>query len=348
MLFRLFETRSVVYHISSDYFTLQTPPGCVEDRHVRYIKLITRLFPLWAVLFSIAAYRYPGCFTPMKPLIVPLLAVIMLGMGMTLSPGDFKRALRRPKAVSLGVFMQYSLMPLLAFAISKALNLSTELTVGMVLVGSVAGGTASNVICYLARGDAALSITMTMASTLLSVIATPALTWLYVGRSVPVPAASMLLSILKIVLAPVAAGVIARTLLGGRIRGSEPVFPLVSTAAIVLIIGIVVGLNKSSISSVGAVTVTAVILHNLLGLTAGYWGARLIGCDARISRTVAIEVGMQNSGLAVALAVKYFSAAAALPGALFSVWHNLSGSVLAAYWSSRPSSGKGIALTAGA
>jgi bile acid:Na+ symporter, BASS family len=303
---------------------------------MRSITLIIKLFPLWAILFSVAAYRYPAFFTPMESLIVPLLVVIMFGMGMTLTAADFGKALRRPKAVSLGVLLQYSVMPLFAFAISRALNLSTELTVGMVLVGSVAGGTASNVICYLAKGDAALSITMTMVSTLLSVIATPALTWLYVGRSVPVPVASMLLSILKIVLAPVAAGVLINTLIGTRTRAAKPFCPLISMAAIVLIIGIVVGLNKSTIRDVGAVTVTAVILHNLLGLTAGYWGARLMGYDVRISRTVAIEVGMQNSGLGVALAIKYFSAAAALPGALFSVWHNLSGSLLAGYWAGRP------------
>ena len=191
-------------------------------------------------------------------------------------------------------------------------------------------------ICYLARGDVALSITMTTVSTLLAVLLTPALTWLYVGELVPVPVISMLLSILKVVIMPVLAGVTINQLFGKRLAFLRRAFPLVSVAAIVIIIAIVVALNAGRTAVLAWPVVIAVMLHNSLGLAAGYSLPRLFGLDARVSRTFAIEVGMQNSGLGVALATQFFPAAAALPGAVFSVWHNLSGSLLAAYWTRRP------------
>lgn len=296
---------------------------------------ITRLFPLWAVLFSALAFLLPAPFAEAKPLIVPLLGVVMFGMGMTLTPANFAAVLRRPRRVGLGLGLQYLVMPLAAWAIAVWLGLPPALLAGLVLVGASPGGTASNVICYLARGDLALSITLTTASTLLAIVATPLLTWLYVGERVDVPVVDMLVSIFKIVLLPVALGVAVNTLLGRWLGGVKHAFPLLSVAAIVLIIAIVVALNRDNLATTGAVVVLAVVLHNSVGLAAGYTLGRLATGDERTARTLAIEVGMQNSGLAVALAVKYFSAAAALPGALFSVWHNLSGSLLAAWWSRR-------------
>jgi BASS family bile acid:Na+ symporter len=176
---------------------------------------------------------------------------------------------------------------------------------------------------------------MTTVSTLLAIIATPLLTWLYVGQKVPVPVESMLWSIFKIVLLPVSLGVLVNTFYGRWLSSIKPLFPLVSILAIVVIIGIVVALNQANIASMGLLLALAVMLHNLAGLAGGYWISRLLGWNHRVSRTLAIEVGMQNSGLGVALSVKYFSAAAALPGAIFSIWHNLSGSLLAGYWSRR-------------
>jgi bile acid:Na+ symporter, BASS family len=191
------------------------------------------------------------------------------------------------------------------------------------------------VVCYLARGDVALSIALTTVSTLLAILTTPLLTWLYVGERVPVPVQSMLWSIFKIVLLPVSVGVLANSLAGRYLRPIKQVFPLLSVAAIVFIIAIVVALNRDNLGTMGWVVVLAVLLHNAGGLTAGYALARLLGWDERTARTLAIEVGMQNSGLAVTLAVKYFAPAAALPGALFSIWHNLTGSLLASFWSRR-------------
>jgi BASS family bile acid:Na+ symporter len=208
-------------------------------------------------------------------------------------------------------------------------------------VGASPGGTASNLVCFLARGDLALSITLTSVSTLLAIIATPLLTWIYVGQEVPVPVLDMLISIFQVVLLPVGLGVLVNSLIGHRLAPLQQLFPLLSVLAIVFIIAIVVALNRANLAQAGLLVALAVMLHNAVGLAAGYWLGLLASGDRRTARTLAIEVGMQNSGLAVALAVKYFSAAAALPGALFSIWHNLSGSLLAAYWSGRSHQGPG-------
>lgn len=293
------------------------------------------LFPLLAIGFALLAWALPAPFAALKPAIPWLLALVMFGMGMTLRPADFGETLGRPGLIGLGLGLQFLVMPLAAWGVGEALGLSAALLAGLVLVGASPGGTASNVICYLARGDVALSITLTTLSTLLAVLATPLLTWLYVGQRIEVPVGPMLVSVAQIVLLPVALGVAANTLLGRRLATVQQVFPAVSIAAIVLIIAIVVALNAGRLAGLGALLLLAVILHNALGLAAGYAAGRLFGFDRRIARTLAIEVGMQNSGLAVALAAKYFAPAAALPGALFSVWHNLSGAALAAVWSRR-------------
>jgi BASS family bile acid:Na+ symporter len=293
----------------------------------------TTLFPLWALLASGWAYVQPAPWATMKSLIVPLLGLVMFGMGLTLTGDDFRRVFRRPGLIGLGIALQFGFMPLLAFGLSRVLGLPPQLTAGMLLVGCVSGGTASNVITYLARGDTALSITLTSCSTLLAVVATPSLTWLYLHQTVHVPVFDMLVSILQIILLPVLAGMAINHFWGRRLVCLQPAFPLISVAAIVLIIGIIIGLNQEKVATTTPVIMLAVILHNLSGMALGYSISKAFRCPPAICRTLAIEVGMQNSGLAVALGLKYFSAAAALPGALFSIWHNLSGSALAAWWS---------------
>ena len=305
----------------------------------RLARLVTRRFPWLAALLAGLAMLFPEWFTPLGPAVVPLLGVVMFGMGMTLAPGDFARVLSRPGIVGLGVALQYLVMPLAAWVIGTAMGLPGALLAGLVLVGASPGGTASNVICYLARGDVALSITLTAVATVLAVILTPALTWLYVGETVPVPVAAMLWDVARVVLLPVALGVGLNRLAGRRLDPVKEVFPAVSVLAIVVIIAVVVALNAGQLAGLAVAAAVAVMLHNLLGLAAGFWVPRLLGFDVRTCRTLAIEVGMQNSGLGVALAVKHFSAAAALPGALFSVWHNLSGAVLAAHWGRRDQAG---------
>ncbi|MDA1371781.1 MAG: bile acid:sodium symporter family protein [Proteobacteria bacterium] len=296
------------------------------------------LFPFWATLFSAVAYIYNSFFASLEQAIVPLLAVVMFVMGLTLNSEDFLRISRDPRPVFVGVVLQFLLMPILALTLATMLQLSNQLTAGMVLVGSCAGGTASNVISYLAKGDVALSISMTMTSTLIGVIATPFLCSFYLSETVTVDTFGMLLSILQIVLVPVTLGALVNHYANATVARIEPVLPSISILLILLIIAIIVALNSSQLLDVGLLTLLAVILHNLLGLTGGFYVSRLFGFDLRQSHTIAIEVGMQNSGLAVALSLQFFSATAALPGALFSIWHNVSGSILAAHWGRKRSS----------
>jgi len=294
---------------------------------------LTTAFPFLALLAGLLGLLVPETLSDWRAAVMPLLGVVMFGMGATLRAVDFLAIAQRPWLIGLGLCLQFGLMPLIGWALAHALALPPELLVGMVLVGAAPGGTASNVICYLARGDVALSISLTAASTLLAVVLTPWLTWLYADAWVSVPVFEMLRSIALVVLIPVLAGVAVNRFAGRWFATVQAWMPKLSVLAILVIIAIVVALNGARLASVGAVLVTAVILHNLLGLALGYWGARWLGQDAVRARTLAIEVGMQNSGLAVALALKSFPVAAALPGAVFSVWHNLSGSMLAAWWS---------------
>ncbi|MFV0481656.1 MAG: bile acid:sodium symporter family protein [Campylobacteraceae bacterium] len=300
-------------------------------------KKILSLFPLWAILLAVIAFYLPSFFVGYKTSITPLLTLIMFLMGTSLSISDFTRVVKRPLLIVLGMGMQFIFMPLFAFLISKFLNLSTDLMVGMLLVGAVSGGTASNVMTFLAKGDVALSITLTACSTLMSVFLTPLLVWFYVGAEVPVDVNAMLLGILQIVVIPVVVGLICAHFLKKEIERFGDFFALFSMLAIIFIIAIVVALNKANIASVGIIVFIGVILHNSLGLVSGFCISKLLGYDHKTCKTMSIEIGMQNSGLAVALATNYFKdlALAALPGAIFSVWHNISGSILAGYWGKR-------------
>ncbi|MDR3427323.1 bile acid:sodium symporter family protein [Silvimonas sp.] len=297
---------------------------------------ITRLFPLWAILLSVIAYRSPATFSPIQSHTALLLAIIMFTMGLTLTVADFKRVLTRPAPVIAGIVLHYIVMPLAAWCLAKAFHMPADLATGMILVGSVASGTASNVIIYLAGGDVALSVTISSLSTLVSVVATPLLTRLYVDASITVDMLGMLLSILQIVILPIALGLVIYRFFSSAVRKIEPWLPLISMTAIVVIIAAIVAGSQKNIASVGVVVIIAVMLHNAIGLLGGYWGGKLLGFEESVCRTLAIEVGMQNSGLAAQLGKTYFSALAALPGALFSVWHNISGALLAGYWQGKP------------
>ena len=296
---------------------------------------LTQLFPFWAIIISLLAWQYPELFRSYEPWIVPLLSVVMFGMGLTLHLSDFSYVLQMPRLIFAGITLQYTIMPLTAVVLSDLMELDPILTAGMILVGTCPGGTASNVICYLARGNVALSITLTAVSTLLAVILTPALTAELVNKNIDVPVLDMLISILYMVIIPVSAGVVLNHVAGKILKPVRVVFPLLSVTAIVFIIAIIVSLNAQQVHQIGAAVLIAVMLHNSAGLFLGYFTSRFLGFSSTESRTLAIEVGMQNSGLAVALAIKYFTATAALPGAIFSIWHNLSGSIHAGFWTSR-------------
>lgn len=292
----------------------------------------TTFFPLGAIAISLLSLYHPGILAGYGSAIVPLLGLVMLGMGMTLRPGNFVEILKRPRFVVLGVSLQFLLMPFLAWSVSLLLGLPEELMIGMILVGTCPGGTASNVICYLARGDVALSITLTTASTLLAVLFTPPIAWFYINEIVPVPVVDMMWNIVRIILLPVLAGMIINLYCGRFLGSLKDIFPYISVAAIILIIGIIVSLNHDQLPYLALPLLAAVFWHNLLGLAGGWYLSGLFTRDVRVRRALAIETGMQNSGLGVALAQAYFPPAASLPGAVFSIWHNITGSILAGYW----------------
>ncbi len=257
----------------------------------------------------------------------------MLGMGLTLETEDFKRVLKRPLDVTIGVCCQYLIMPLAGFLLATVFNLPSELATGVVLLGCCPGGTASNVISFLSRADVALSVTLTMVSTLLSPLLIPTLMEFYANRWIDVPAAGLFLTSLKVVLLPVVSGVFVGKILGDRKNKILPILPGISCVVIIFIIAVIVALNANSLALVGPFLMFVVIIHNLFGFTVGYVAGILSGMDKKRAKTISIEVGMQNSGLGVALATANLNPASAIPSAIFSIWHNISGSVVAYLWS---------------
>lgn len=298
---------------------------------------IGKTFSLWAALFAAAAFFAPDTFKWAGPYIPWLLGIIMFGMGLTLKPSDFDILFKHPKAVIIGVIAQFAIMPATAWLLSKLLNLPAEIAVGVILVGCCPGGTASNVMTYLARGNVALSVAVTSVSTLISPLLTPAIFLMLAGEMLEIQAAGMLMSIVKMVLLPIVLGLIVHKVLGSKTEKLTDALPLVSVAAIVLIIGAVVGASKGKIMESGLLIFAVVVLHNGIGYLLGFFTAKWTGLPYDAQKTLAIEVGMQNSGLAAALAAAHFAAApvVAVPGALFSVWHNISGSLLATYWAAK-------------
>lgn len=291
------------------------------------------LLPIGAIIISVIAINYPWLLADYGKAIVPMLGVVMFTMGMTLKPADFKRIFEEPILIVIGVCLQYILMPLIAWSLSLLLDLPVLLATGLILVGACPGGTASNVICFLARGNVALSISLTAVSTLLAAMLTPLIMLFYADQSIDVPVLNMMKNLLLIVVVPVLSGVLINSLFQQRIQRVKLFLPLISVSFIIFIIGVIVAKNQTHITELGILLFVAVVLHNLLGLITGYSIPKLMGYDEAVCKTISIEVGMQNSGLAVVLANQYFTTLAALPGALFSIWHNISGSVMAVIWS---------------
>ncbi|MGH7890203.1 MAG: bile acid:sodium symporter family protein [Thermodesulfobacteriota bacterium] len=256
----------------------------------------TKYFTFWIIGFSILAYIYPGSFAQLAYLITPALGLIMFGMGVTLTGEDFRRVVLRPQDVAVGFLSQYGIMPFAGFALAKVLGLEPLLAAGVVLVGSCSEGTASNIITYLAKGDVALSVTMTSVSTFFSPILSPVLTYLFAGQWISVPVQELFTSTAQIILMPVALGLGVRSLFGEKVKNAIEILPMVSTAAIIFIVGVIVAANAETIGKVGLKTGIAVVLHNTLGLGLWFYLARLVGMEMSKARAVSIEVGMQNSG----------------------------------------------------
>lgn len=286
------------------------------------------------VLVGAAGAVFPASLSWIAPQVPLLLGIVMFGMGMTIELKDFRHLVCHPWDVGIGVLAQFTIMPLVAYLLTQAFSLSPDLAVGVILVGTCPGGTASNVITYLAKGDVALSVTMTMATTLLAPFITPFLTLLLAGEEIAVNAPAMMLSIAEMVLLPVLLGAALNHFFRRRVAYALTVLPLISALLVALLVGVVVSMSAPRLTEVGALVALAVVLHNGFGLVLGYALARLLGLSAAKRRAIGIEVGMQNSGMAASLALLYFNPAAAIPAALFSVWHNISGS-LAANWFTR-------------
>lgn len=298
-------------------------------------QFVGKTFAVWVLVFTVAAYMAPDVFKPLASYIIWLLGMVMFGMGLTLSPGDFVEVGRRPKEVGLGVIAQFTVMPLVAFALTRIVPMSPEIAAGVILVGCCPGGTSSNVMTYLSKGDVALSVTLTTITTLAAPFATPALVWLFASQYLPVDAAAMFLSIAKVVLLPIALGVAVKSIFPKLAQNLIPVLPLVSVTGIVLIITAVVAVSQAKIAQSGLLIAAVVIAHNGTGYLLGYFAGRAGGMKLAQRKAVAIEVGMQNSGLGAALAQAHFSPLAAVPSAIFSVWHNISGALLANYFARR-------------
>ena len=287
----------------------------------------------WIVLIIAAlALFVPGtCLWIQTGWINYLLMIVMFGMGLTMKLSDFAVVFARPRDVIIGCLAQFIVMPLLAFSLGKVFGLSNELLVGVILVGTCPGGTSSNVITYLSKGDTALSVGMTSINTLLAPFLTPALTYLYLRTTVSVDVKSMFVSIIQVVIIPIGLGLMINKLFGRYTQKISDVLPTVSVTAICLIVAAVVSHNSEKILSTGLVIFAVVIMHNLLGYLCGYLIGVFFKMDLPRKKAVAIEIGMQNSGLATTLAGTAFPnlAMATVPGAIFSVWHNISGAILA-------------------
>lgn len=272
--------------------------------------------------------------------VAPLIQVIMFGMGTTLGWADFLRVLSRPKAIMVGMLLQFGIMPFVGFVLAMVFRLPPEIAAGVVLIGACPGGVASNLIAYLARGDVALSVTMTACSTLLSPVMTPLAMWLLAGAFIDIEFTSMLWSILKLIVVPTAGGLIANALLkrnGWRGAWVDRLLSSLAMLAICLVIGIIVAQSRDQLLVVGLLLILVAVLHNASGYALGYWGARMLGLEESACRTVAIEVGMQNGGMATALATTVLKAPqAALAGAIFGPWMSISGSLLASWWGRKP------------
>jgi len=292
-------------------------------------KILVNQIVLLVLFITALGMTKPASLTWVGPYISIMLGIAMFGMGITLTVDDFKNVVRRPKAVFLGVFAQFLIMPLIALGLVKAFALPPEIAIGVILLGACPGGTSSNVITYLAKGDVALSVSMSTVSTLLAPLVTPLITKVLADATIDINGSAMMISIFKMVVLPVILGLAIHHFFGKFADKIIPVMPAVSSVTIVLIIGGIVALSSAKLASVGAMFFALVLLHNGLGLLLGYGLAKLFKLDTYQARTVGIEVGIQNSGMAATLTVMYFNPVAAIPAAIYSVWNVIAGAIVA-------------------
>ena len=297
----------------------------------KILHFIERYFALLVLIVAIVSFLLPSSFSWIKTSSINyLLGFIMFFMGLTLKPNDFKIVFTHPKNVLLGCLSQFTIMPLLAWALVTLFQLPNELAVGVILVGCCPGGTSSNVITFLSKGDLALSVGMTAVSTILAPILTPLIVWLLVGTTVDVDVLNMFLSIVQVVIFPIVLGFLVQRFFPKFNNAILKFLPSCSSLAIISIVACVVSANSEKLHSVGLIVILVVVLHNVCGYLLGYIIGRLSRMEREQCIAISVEVGMQNSGLACSLANQHFSAlqSATIPGAIFSVWHNISGALL--------------------
>lgn len=299
----------------------------------RFSTFIGKTFAIWVLIFAVLAFMIPNLFSWIAPYINPLLMIIMFGMGLTLTTQDFKNVLKAPFKILVVAVAQFVAMPIIAVSLVFLFNLPKEIAIGVILVGCCPGGTSSNVITYLAKGNVALSVTATSVTTLLAPIVTPALTLWLAGAYLPVSFNSLFLSIVKIVLIPIILGFAVQYFFETTTQKAVGLLPLISVVGIIGVLTAVVANNTENIIKSGLLILIVVVLHNVLGYALGYFIGKLFKFNLADKKTTSIEVGMQNSGLAAALATTHFDPIAAVPGAIFSIWHNFSGSIVANFYS---------------
>jgi len=299
----------------------------------RFSTFIGKTFAIWVLIFAVLAFMIPNLFSWIAPYINPLLMIIMFGMGLTLTTQDFKNVLKAPFKILVVAVAQFVAMPIIAVSLVFLFNLPKEIAIGVILVGCCPGGTSSNVITYLAKGNVALSGTATSVTTLLAPIVTPALTVWLAGAYLPVSFNSLFLSIVKIVLIPIILGFAVQYFFETTTQKAVGLLPLISVVGIIGVLTAVVANNTENIIKSGLLILLVVVLHNVLGYVIGFFIGKLFRFNLADQKTTSIEVGMQNSGLAAALATTHFDPIAAVPGAIFSIWHNFSGSIVANFFS---------------
>ncbi len=289
-----------------------------------------------------ASMFYPAFFSKagdfdLKKLIVPLLMLIMFGMGTAMSLQDFKGVVKMPKGVLVGILCQFTIMPFVGYGLATAFDFPPEIAAGIILVGSSPSGLASNVMAYISGANLALSLTLTAVATILAPLLTPLLMKVLANQMVPIDFLAMLWSIVKIVIIPIIAGLLFNRFAHGRFKWLDKAMPVVSMAGIAIIITIITAAGRDSLMTLGLLLIVAVILHNLIGYFFGYWGSRLFGLDRKSARTVAFEVGMQNAGLASGIALEMGRVATmGLAPAVFGPMMNITGSSLATWWRGKP------------
>ena len=298
---------------------MTTPSRSKEDRSAA---IAVTAFPLFILVGTALAFFFPAPFQPLSNYITYFLMIIMFAMGLTLTLPDFQEIL-------LGVVAQFVIMPLCAVAVARMLGLNEALAVGLLMLGSVPGGTSSNVITYLAKGDVALSVAMTSVSTLLSPIITPMLMLTLADTRTDVDGAGMALTLVQTVLLPVVGGLVIRYFADQWISLITPVLPWISILGIGGVVFPAVANNAERLASVGLIVFAAVLAHNVFGFALGYFTGKLFRMPASANRTMAVEVGTQSAGLASGMSAKFFSPEAALPGAVAAVLHNITGAVYA-------------------